>query len=332
MKKAFMVVMSLFVLAACSSQSTLADTKGSSPNGKVYGYINSNPTNVSFIQYTDTDGKLKGTYYNKQKSSTNKLLSYTSPLTGDVSGNTITFTITNLGYTYSGNLSNGEINLAFPQKNGPAANIQFKTGTLNDFNAAVSQIQSKNQKPAQQNKQNADLNKQLSDLEKTVNAETESIATDEENLQKDVDNTENDSSSEENDLETVMQEEQQLMKEAPGPQTSLDAASVRSDATAIQSDDAILQSDNLQFQTVIQTLQNELATFQKDFASLNTTASKIRATLPTYLPKKSDGNQIISHEQTVIKRATDAMNGFLSKSKQTINSANSLAYKANQHT
>lgn len=109
------------------------------------------------------------------------------------------------------------------------------------------------------------------------------------------------------------------------------AAQVGSEAAKIGSGDAKIQADNSAFQSVVPTLQNERASLQSDFSSMNSNASQLGETLPEYLSKQSDVDQAISKGQSVIKSATDAMNGYLEKGKQMADSANSLADKAQQH-
>lgn len=367
MKKGFPMILSLFLLAACSSQSTTSKTTStnvtasktttsnattSSPtqqiqnnasnqvqnnpsNNQVEGYIYSNSADVTFIQYTNTDGRLNGSYYNRQESSNNQLLEYNSPLTGYINGNNITFTLTAYGATYSGNLSNGEINLAVPQKDGTIVNDQLKPATLNDFNAAVSQIQSKisnDQQAAQQAQQTANLNNQLSNVEDNINTLMQSIPKDEQSLQNDVQNTEKDINSEETDLGTVTKDEQKVMKESPdAQQTIADTNQVTTDANQLTVDDNQISTDNNQFQIDEKTLQGDLSSLSSNFQSMVNLANQLNAVIPNYLPKNSDVTQIVNKGNSIDQSTTAAMNGFIAKSKQMVDSANNLSDKSSKH-
>ncbi|MGZ4161940.1 MAG: hypothetical protein ACXVNF_14250, partial [Neobacillus sp.] len=91
MKKIFMMVMSLFVLAACSSQSTISYSKkqnqnSTSDNGKINGYVYHDSKNALFLQFTNTNGKLDGSYYDRWEDSNNQFQTYNSPLTGQIDG------------------------------------------------------------------------------------------------------------------------------------------------------------------------------------------------------------------------------------------------------
>ncbi|MCM2534819.1 hypothetical protein NDK43_23860 [Neobacillus pocheonensis] len=345
MKKGFPIVISCFLLAACS-QSTVSHTTPSNvsnsnqqvpnnpSNNQVEGYIYQVSKEVLFLQFTNTNGNLDGSFYERWEDSNNQFKTADIPLTGQIAGNTISITMKASGKTYTGKFSNEEIDLAVPRTDGTVSNIEFKPGTLNDFNTAVSQIQasvSNDQQAAQQAQQNANLNNQLSSLEDQVNKEMQSIQNGEQYLQNDVQKTGNFISTEEKDLARVAQAEQKVMNEPPGPQAGSDAGSVGSDAGSVGSDDDSIQSDDAQFQSDVQTLQNNLTSFDNDFASMNSTASQLGETLPENLPKQSDVYQIGNKVQSVITSTQNAMNGYIAKSKQMVNSANSFADKVQKH-
>lgn len=323
-----------------STQSSTVTTKSQTTettqsNNKVQGFVFHNPGVVIFIKFTNENGSINGTMYERSEDQNNQLKIFNTGITGSVTGSNITLNLTESGNSYTGTLSRNELDIAVPASDGTMMTDTFKIGTLNDFNTFVDQLNntiSSDQQQQAQAQQNQTLTNQLNSVESDINNLVQAIPNDEQSLQGDLSTTGNDIDTEKKDLATVQKDEQHVMSEKSGDdQTGSDADQVGSDSDQVSSDDNQISSDNDQVQTDENTLQSDISSLDSDFQKMTELASQLNTTLPDSLPTQSDITSMDNKSQNALASATKTMNSYTSESKQMVNTANSLADKANKH-
>src|SRR5258708_11545439 len=160
--------MKSFIVALCIISLVLVSCSGSqaSSNSTPDGYLATDSTSVSFMQFTERNSKLSGHINGIEETNTIPLgtKSYTYAFTGTHQGSSITLTFSVLWVQSSitGTFQGDTIKLDLPQTNGYMKEELLKAASIQQYNQAVDTLQKKVSQQDQQyyDAQNAAYNAQ----------------------------------------------------------------------------------------------------------------------------------------------------------------------------
>lgn len=133
-----------FLLTACAPVfSTPSSTTSKSDSSS--GYLYTSPTNVLFVQWTNTNGKLSGHLQETYTSSTNstQVQQLNESFTGTQAGSVVDFSLSMFGATHNitGSLNGSTLTVAIPDANGQISTIQLHSATLAQYNSAINTLE-----------------------------------------------------------------------------------------------------------------------------------------------------------------------------------------------
>lgn len=134
----------VFLLTACTPllSSTPSTT---SKNDTSPGYLYTSPTNVLFVQWTNTNGKLSGNLQETYTSSTNstQIQQLNEQFTGTQAGSVVNFSLSMFGATrnITGSLNGSTLTVAIPDASGQIETIELHSATLAQYNSAINTLE-----------------------------------------------------------------------------------------------------------------------------------------------------------------------------------------------
>ncbi len=133
-----------FLLTACAPLLSTASSTASK-NDSSSGYLYISPTNVLFVQWTNTNGKLSGNLQETYTSSTNstQIQQLNEQFTGTQAGSVVNFSLSMFGATRSitGSLNSSTLTVAVPDTSGQINTIELHSATLAQYNSAINTLE-----------------------------------------------------------------------------------------------------------------------------------------------------------------------------------------------
>ncbi len=133
-----------FLLTACAPLLSTASST-TSKNNTSPGYLYTSPTNVLFVQWTNTNGKLSGNLQETYTSSTNstQIQQLNEQFTGTQAGSVVNFSLSMFGATRSitGSLNGSTLTVAVPDASGQINTIELHSATLAQYNSAINTLE-----------------------------------------------------------------------------------------------------------------------------------------------------------------------------------------------
>jgi hypothetical protein len=132
------------LLTACAPISSGASPTSTGTNNDT-GYLYTSPTNILFVQWTNTNGQISGRLQDTYTSpaTPNQIQQINQTFTGTQAGSSINFTLSMFGVTrtIAGTLNGSTLTLVVPTPDGQTSTIQLTAATVAQYDNAVNALE-----------------------------------------------------------------------------------------------------------------------------------------------------------------------------------------------
>lgn len=300
------------------------------------GYLASGSNYVLFLQFTNTNGMLLGEWNEADVvPSTSTNVMQVNPFHTSFSAllNGTQFNLNVNGHTYAGSFDGNNVTIEFPQQDGTLAPITLTPSSIDDYNTAISNLQST---VNQENQNAANAQATASTLAATATATTDEqnrLNYDLQNIGSAIGSLNSDANFSslfgqyQNDLNQEQQDYQTEQNDASGgcsnaSQVSADVNQVQADTNQITADDNQFQADKNQISSdvsVVQDFVNKIAQHWNDLGK--TSPGVTQNDIDTAV---HNGNTALQNAQAAISSANSQIHGYDATSQQILQQANNL--------
>jgi hypothetical protein len=322
----------------------LTDQTDSSPSGQTPttyppapgGYLASSSNYVLFLQFTNTNGMLSGEWNEADiVPSTTTNVMQVNPFHTSFSAllNGTQFNLIVNGHTYAGSFDGNNVTIEFPQQDGTLAPITLTPASINDYNTAISNLQST---VNQENQNAADAQATASTLAATATATTDeqnrlnydlqNISSANSSLNSDANFSslfglyQNDLNQEQKDYQTEQHDASAGCSNAS--QVSADLNQVQADTNQITADDNQFQADKNQISSDVSVAQDFVNKIEQHWNDLGKTSPGV--TQNDIDTAVHNGNTALQNAQDALSSATAQIHGYDATSQQILQQANNL--------
>ncbi|MGH9919860.1 MAG: hypothetical protein ACRD6W_13480 [Nitrososphaerales archaeon] len=296
------------------------------------GYLESDSSEVIFIQWNDNNGNLTGTaqevFVNGSPPNL-KTTSNTLPVTGTLNGSNISLRF-ELGPLEFGILSSGSFTMDFPQSDGSLAPVTFTSAPASTYNQALSQLQSEISSANQQAADAQALEQERNAIDHdaaVVQNYVAGLPQLEASLGTDVQGVQKGLQGVGADLAATHQAEEHVAGEAGGQEGQVcgDAAGVGGDAAGVSGDAAGVSGDAASVEADIagsyDGLRPEIAAVNSAFSQFQSDESNLPGYQPPNPPTQSEVSQAVAAANAAISQALSTTNGYIDQANGDVTTA-----------
>lgn len=278
------------------------------------GYLASKDGLVVFIQWNDTNGRLKGTAQTANISGQPPNASESTeslPITGTIAGSTISLSFAGSALQF-GTLSGPSFTIDAPQSNGTLLPITFTESTSDAYNRAISKL---GQGVIEENNATANA-QQLQNEEQAISSDAQLVTGDLSTLQQDVTGVSATETplggqlkQEKSDLATTASDSSAAERQA-GDTSCNPATTAENDAENVENDANNVGTTSDSVESAIQSVRSDVSNVESDYQRLASAESP----LPSYgknLPTHSTVQSLITIALKTISAAIQQTNAVI---------------------